>query len=206
MATPPSFPTLAGQGWSVHKKPTWSTIVASHVSGREVRYANYQYPIWNFELTFDGLDGTTTGRYGALGASSLQTLMGFFLQCQGQFSTFLYTDPTDYTATGQALGAGNGSTTTFTLARSLGGFLEPVGWTTSISNVSLNGMTQASGWSLVTPNSLVFASPPGAGVAVAATFAYAFQCRFDDDTLDFDQFMSNLWKLESVKFRSVRSS
>ena len=42
MTTPPSFPSLAGQGWSVHKKPIFSTIVASHVSGREVRDALYQ--------------------------------------------------------------------------------------------------------------------------------------------------------------------
>ena len=55
MPTPPSFPVLPGQSWSVHKKPTWSTIIAPHVSGREVRYANYQYPIWQFEATFDAL-------------------------------------------------------------------------------------------------------------------------------------------------------
>ncbi len=47
MTTPPSFPTLAGLGWSSHKKPTFSTLVAPHVSGREVRDALYQNPIWD---------------------------------------------------------------------------------------------------------------------------------------------------------------
>ena len=56
MTTPPLIPALPGQGWSVHKKPTFATIVASHVSGREVRDALYVNPIWQFELTFDGLD------------------------------------------------------------------------------------------------------------------------------------------------------
>ena len=56
MTTPPSFPTLTGLGWSVHKKPLFSTIVAAHVSGREVRNALYQNPIWQFELTYEGLD------------------------------------------------------------------------------------------------------------------------------------------------------
>src|SRR5580658_9817490 len=93
MTTPPSFPTLAGLGWSVHKKPVLSTIVASHVSGREVRDALYQNPIWQFELTFNALDSASS--YIGVGAQSLQSLMGFFLQCQGQYSTFLYTDPTD---------------------------------------------------------------------------------------------------------------
>jgi hypothetical protein len=49
VTTPPSFPTLAGLGFSVHKKPMFSTIVAQHVSGREVRDALYQNPIWEFE-------------------------------------------------------------------------------------------------------------------------------------------------------------
>jgi uncharacterized protein (TIGR02217 family) len=205
MTTPPSFPTLSGLGWSVHKRPVFSTIVASHVSGREVRDALYHNPIWQFELTFDGMD-SSANTYAGLGANSLQSLMGFFLQCQGQYSTFLYTDPTDSAATEVALATGDGSTTSFTFSRYMGAFFEPVGWVTSISNVYLNGVNQASGWSLSTPNLLVFASAPSSGVVVAATFAYAFQCRFDSDDQDFEQFMSNLWKAESVKFKSVRSS
>ena len=77
---------------------------------------------------------------------------------------------------------------------------------TSVSNVYLNGVNQASGWSVSTPNSLVFASAPGSGVAISATFAFAFECRFDSDDQDFEQFMSALWKVDSVKFKSVRTS
>jgi hypothetical protein len=208
MTTPPSFPTLAGQGWSVHKKPTWSTIVASHVSGREVRYANYEYPIWEFEVTFGGLIDLASPppNYANLGASSLQSLMGLFLQLQGQFGTFLYTDPTDNLQTALPMAHGDGSTRAFTFVRWIVDFAEPVGWVTDVANVYLNGVNQVSGWSLTTPNSLVFASPPGAGVAIAATFTFAFVCRFDDDDLDFEQFMADLWKLESLKFKSVRTS
>ncbi len=132
--------------------------------------------------------------------------MGFFLQCQGQYGTFLYTDPTDSSVTNQTFATGDGSTTTFTFQRTLGGFLEPVGWVTSVSNVYLNGVSQASGWSLSTPNSLVFGAAPGSGVLIGASFTFAFQCRFDADDQDFEQFMSNLWKAESVKFKSVRTS
>jgi hypothetical protein len=95
MTTPPTFPTLAGQGWSVHKKPAFSTLVASHVSGREVRDLLYANPIWNFELTFDGLDGSTTGQYPGLGSQSYQALLGLYLQMQGQFGQFVFYDPTD---------------------------------------------------------------------------------------------------------------
>jgi uncharacterized protein (TIGR02217 family) len=212
VTSPPSFPTLSGLGWSVHKKPVFSTIVASHVSGREVRDALYQNPIWQFELTFDGMDSTGS-TYPGLGANSLQVLMGFFLVNQGQYGTFLYTDPTDSAATNGAIlnpntnGIdGDGTTTTFTFARYMGQFFEPVGWVTAVSNVYLNGVSQASGWSLSAPNSLVFTSAPGSGVAITATFTYAFQCRFDSDDMDFEQFMSALWKADSVKFKSLRTS
>ncbi len=208
MTTPPSFPTLAGLGFSVHKKPRFSTLVASHVSGREVRDPLFQNPIWEFELTFEGLtsEATPSAAYANLGASSLQSLMGFFLQNQGQYGTFLYADPTDNTATNTQLAIGDGSTDSFTFARFMGAFLEPVGWVTAVSNVYLNGASQGSGWSLSTPNLLVFNSAPGAGVTIAATFTYAFQCRFDSDDMDFEQFMSALWKVDSLKFRSVRTS
>jgi hypothetical protein len=205
MTTPPFFPTLPGQGWSVHKQPTFATIVAGHVSGREVRDALYQNPIWRFELTFDGMDSTSSS-YPGLGAQSLQSLMGLFLACQGQFGTFLYEDPTDNAAAAQILATGDGSTTSFTFARALGGFLEPVGWVTSVSQVTVGGVAQSSGWSFSAPNGLVFATAPASGAAIGASFAYVFQCRFDDDDADFEQFMENLWRLESVKFRSVRTS
>jgi hypothetical protein len=205
MTTPPSFPTLAGLGWSVHKKPVFSTVVASHVSGREVRDALYRNPLWEFELTVDALSSSPVSYPGA-GANSLQTLMGFFLQMQGQFGTFLYADPSDNTATNVTFATGDGVTTIFTFSRFMGAFLEPVSWVTSVSNVSLDGINQTSGWELSAPNSLLFSSAPDLGVSIAATFTYAFECRFDSDDQDFEEFMSNLWQVKSVKFKSIRTS
>jgi hypothetical protein len=204
VTTPPSFPTLAGLGWSVHKKPVFSTIVASHVSGREVRDALYQNPIWQFELTIDGMDSSTSF-YPNLGAQSQQALLGFFLSCQGQYSTFLYTDPTDSAVSNGAIGTGDGTTTTFTFSRFMGTFFEPVGWVTSVSSVEVSG-SSVSDWSLVAPNLLVFTSTPALNAPITATFEFAFQCRFADDDMDFEQFMQNLWRVESVKFQSVRTS
>jgi hypothetical protein len=119
----PVFPTLAGQGWSVHKRPSFSTTVADHASGREVRRAKWLNPRWSFELTFEGLD-STDGTYGSLGASSLQTLMGFFMQVQGSANPFLYFDPSDYQVSGQVFGTGDGATRSFQLSRALGGGTE----------------------------------------------------------------------------------
>ena len=137
MTTPPSLPSLAGLSWSRHKKPGFSTRVASHVSGREVRVALMSYPLYEFEAVYNGLASSATPSFTGLGAASLQSLMGFFLQLQGQFGTFLYTDPDDTAVTGQAFATGDGTTTAFTIERSLGGFLEPVGWVTTLSKVYL---------------------------------------------------------------------
>jgi len=123
--TLPVFPVLAGQGWSVHKKPTFSTLVASHVSGREVRDGQYVNPIWQYELSFDGLDSTNSF-YPGLGGNSLQSLMGLFLQCQGRFGAFLYFDPTDYFVLNQTIGIATGSNTIFQLVRTLGAFTEAI--------------------------------------------------------------------------------
>lgn len=205
MTTPPVFPTLAGQAWSVHKRPTFSTRVASHVSGREVHTAYYAQTLYEFEVTFDALVSTANPALAGAGATSLQTLLGFYLAAQGQLNSFLYIDPTDSVATNQTVGTGDGTTTTFALARTIGGYTEPVSWVTAINAVSVAGAAQG-GWSLATPNLLTLASAPAAGAAVTASFAYAFLCRFLDDQQDFENMMAGLWQLQSLKFRSVRTS
>ena len=246
--------------------------------------------------------------------------MGLYLQLQGQLGTFLYNDPTDNAVTMQSIATGDGSTTSFAAARTLGGFLEPVGWVTSVSAIYLNGLTipgagfsapapatlsssaggssgaatyfvrttyvtasgetiastessfavsssqllvvaspiaptpasaigwnvyvsaatgaetrqngatpiaigtnwtvpasglvagaplpasNTTGWTLGNPANLIFAGPPASGCVIASSFAYAFVCRFEDDSLDFEQVMANLWTVGSLKFRSVRTS
>jgi uncharacterized protein (TIGR02217 family) len=199
--TPPLFPSLSGQGWSVVKTPTFSTRVAGHSSGREVRSSLYAHTLYAFELTFDGLD--SAGAYPALQAQSLQSLMGFWLSCGGQFGTFLYVDPTDCAAVNQAIAVGDGATTSFVLGRSIGGFYEPVSYVTSVSGVVVGG-SATSAFSLSAPNVLTFASAPASGAQIAASFAYAFRCRFLDDQAEFENFMSGLWRAKGLKFRQVR--
>ena len=109
MTPPPALPSLPGLAWARHKKPGFSTRVASHASGREVRVALMSYPLYEFEAVYRGLTSSASA-FAGLGASSLQSLMGFFLQLQGQFGTFLYTDPDDSVVTGQTFATGDGAT------------------------------------------------------------------------------------------------
>lgn len=197
----PTFPILPGQGWSVVKTPTFSTQVAAHVSGREARVGLYAHALYAFELTFDGLD--SSGANAGLQANSLQTLMGFWLSCGGQLGTFLYVDPTDNAATNQIIATGDGSTKTFAFGRTIGGYFEPVSYVTSVAKVTINGVATTA-YSLAAPNTIAFATAPASGASIAASFAYAFQCRFLDDQAEFENFMSGLWRAKSLKFRQVR--
>ena len=207
MTAPGSLPSVPGLAWSRHKKPGFSTRVASHVSGREVRVPLMCYPLYEFEATYNGLTSSSGSAFAGLGSSSLQSIMGFFLQLQGQFGTFLYTDPDDNAVTGQPIGTGNGSTQSFIMGRTLGGWNEPVCWVTSVANVYLNGALESStAWALSSPNTLAFYAAPAPGVAITADFTFAFQCRFLDDQLDFEEFMSALWKLDAMKFRSIKAN
>ena len=208
VTTPFSFPSLPGLAFSVHKRPSFSTRVASHVSGREVRLPFYAATLYEFELMIEGLD--SAGMFPGLGVNSLQALMGLYLQCQGQAGTFLYTDPTDNTqsafiATTPALG--DGTTTVFTLNRTLGlganAETEPVSWITGTPVVHDNGVA-AGAFTVTAPNTISFTAAPVSGHAITATCTYAFNCRFLDDQLDFENFMSGLWQVQSLKFRSVK--
>ncbi len=133
--------------------------------------------------------------------------MGLFLQCQGQFGTFLYTDPTDNAVAAQNFATGDGSTTTLHL-RARARRLSRAG---RLGDERFPGhrRRRRAEFGLArspTPNSLVFTTAPASGALIGASFAYAFQCRFDDDAADFEQFMQNLWTLQSLKFRSVRTA
>lgn len=195
--TLPLFPTLPGLGWSRVKRPVFATRIATHVSGREVRSADYAYPLYEFELTFELL------RSGA--AQELESLMGFFLQCRGQAGVFRYLDPEDHLVTGQVLGSGDGTMTAFPALRSLGGWVEPVGSLEAVSRVAVGGSDVATGWAITPPNSVTFTMAPAAGQAVVADFSFAYLCRFGEDKHTYEEFMSGLWTNKTVKFQTVRS-
>jgi hypothetical protein len=135
--------------------------------------------------------------------------MGLYLQCQGQFNTFLYTDPTDNTQSAfiaTTPDTADGINTVFTLNRTFGvsPYLEtePVSWITGTPVVNDNG--SHAGSFTVNGNTILFTSPPAAGHSITATCTYAFNCRFLDDQEDFEEFMNGLWQVQSLKFRSVK--
>ena len=193
------FPALAGIGWSVKRSPVWKTRAQQAISGKETRLADWSYPAWHWELTFDFLRSDPV-------AAEFQALAGFFNARQGAFGTFLYGDADDNAVTGQSLGTGDGATTMFQLIRAFGGFIEPVLAPNVVSAVYLAGVVQAPSAYSVDPITglLTFTAAPASGAAITADFSYYFRCRFAEDTVDFEKFMATLYRAQKLAFVSLK--
>ncbi|TDR82211.1 DUF2460 domain-containing protein [Paludibacterium purpuratum] len=193
------YPVLAGLAWPVKRTPEWNTRVQKTASGRELRAQFYSYPRYTYELQYEFLRGDQKN-------AEFQALMGFFNARGGQFDTFLFDDQCDDTVPASApqqFGIGDGSSTTFQLARAVGGYVEPVlaingtptilisGAATSAFTVQANGMIQ-------------FASPPPAGAPLTWSGQFYWVVRFAQDTVDFEEFAYNFWRLNKVQLITVK--
>lgn len=113
-------PPLVGLTWDVEKRPRFRTDIQSAVTGKELRTARMQYPIYEFKLSFELLREKE-------GHQELERLMGFFMTQLGSWGSWLYQDPTDYSVESQLIGVADGGLTGFTVVRTMKGFTDPVG-------------------------------------------------------------------------------
>jgi hypothetical protein len=109
------------------------------------------------------------------------------------------------------LAVGDGATTKFTLTKTYGGFTEPCGYVDSNSlaiRFQAPGATlaqpQTTGWTFVSPNQIVFATPPAVGTRVWIDFTWYYRVRFAEDSQDYDNFMLDLWQLQKLSIQSVK--
>ncbi len=200
--TVPEFPTLVlgpTLSWSVHIKPKFKTEIGQHVSGRETRTQQFANPYFDVDLTYDLLRADAAH-------FELQAIAGFFEQASGEAASFWVAPPDLSAATGQAIGVGDGSRTVFPLVASIGSYTGPVYGTSSVAAVYLNGVAQPNGWSVSSGYlpEITFASAPSAGVGIAADFGILWLCRFAEDVQNFEEFMTMLWALRTVRLVTVR--
>ena len=195
----PSFPGHSVLGWSVHVKPKFSTLIAQHVSGRETRGQRYANPYFDIELTYEVL------RSDALHLE-LQTIAGFFEEMSGKDDPFWIAPPGLSGVAGQALGTGDGMTTVFPLAASIGDYAGPVYGTSGVSAIYFNGVAQGSGWSVSSGYlpAITFATAPASRVAISADFGLLWLCRFADDVQDLEEVMAQLFELKTLRLTTVR--
>ena len=191
------FPTLAGLAFGTLRNPVWSTQVVDSASGRQYALGKRLYPLWHFRLPFEVLRASG-------GWTEWQSLVGFINARRGRLDDWLYLDPRDNAATNEAFGTGDGSTTTFALTRTLGGFIEPVGAVaTGSAVVKVAGVTTAVTYNS-TLDSVTFASPPAAGAALTWSGTFYFRCRFLQDEISFEQFLQDMHSAKAVEFRTFR--
>lgn len=205
------FPDLRGLSWDYTLAPTFSTGVQQATGGREVRVAFWSAPTWKITLTYNYLHDDSE-HVDQNGCSELQQLVGFFLARQGQFDSFLIDlaqltrKPLDSTVSGQPIGTGDGSTTSFQLVRNIGGYLEQVQNPAGQSaTVYVAGVKKTQGTDYTITNGAVsFASPPAGGAAITADFQWLWRVRFTQDSQEFDNFMYLLWECKKLELMSVR--
>lgn len=71
--------------------------------------------------------------------------------------------------------------------------------------IYLAGVYQSSGYTLGSTGVITFTSAPGSGVPVTADCAYFWRCRFDEDSLEFEQFNNSYFSLKKCVLYQVRN-
>ena len=170
------FPTDIAYGSS--GGPVYLTDIVETVSGHEQRNVSWSVARARYNVA-----------HGVKTQTQLDELIAFFRARKGRANGFRFKDWTDYQATGQAIGTGDGATTVFQLVKSYssGGITEtrtitkPVSGTVSIY---LDSVLQASGVTVDTTNGqITFTTAPSADVIITADFEYDVPVRFDTDRL-----------------------
>ena len=193
------YPTFPGITFNVHRVSMWKTGVRTTPSGREFRTSQQTYPRRRLTLEYEFLR-----TYGAF--TDLQSMDGFFNRHKGGLDTFLLVDPIDNAVTAQALGLGDGSTKVFQLARSFGGYIEPVKFLNGTPQIYVNGVLRTAGtdYTIGAGGVVTFTNAPGAGLVVSWTGSYYWRARFKEDELDFQQLLAKIWKLGKVELITIK--
>jgi uncharacterized protein (TIGR02217 family) len=207
------FPKLPGLTFEIKPVPTWSTVIQKSKNRTRTAIMNDPYPLWTFELTFEFLRDSPPVNPGASnpnGYSELEQIVGFYNARGGSFDNFLLDpgmltgNPAASTVTGAPVGTGDGDTTVFYLLRDCGGFLDEVQAPVSPVVISVNGAVQASGWTLGANGVITFAAAPASGAVITWSGSWQWPVCFAEDSLGIEQFMYQLYELQTLKFEQVK--
>ncbi len=214
----PGRDLLPGLAFNAKWSPTFFNMEpAVAATGAQIDLGLAQYPLHDFELTYEFLrDGPRAGG-SALTQLEFRTLMGFHLQLAGTLGRFLFRNPDDHQVWQNPIGTGDGTTTVFTLTRTFGanGYFgtEPVGQVDAGApfEVYLNGSSTPVNPSLYTlstanpcANTITFGAAPGNGQAIAVDTSYFYYCKLAANSNTFEKFMDRLWLLNKITLHSCR--
>ena len=200
------FPDNIGRG--ARGGPERRTQIVELASGDEERNASWANSRRRYDVA-----------YGIRRADDLAAVVAFFEARNGRLHGFRFKDWADYKSgqpsgtpspTDQAIGTGDGTTTTFQLVKRYSSGSQT--WTRAIAKpvagtvrIALDGTEQAGGWSIDTTSGLVsFDTAPASGVAVTAGFEFDVPVRFDSDTLDVTLDIERLGSITSIPLLEIR--
>lgn len=203
------FPSLAGLQWGITKRPLWNTRIQKSVSLMETRISFTSLPVWRWSLSYEFLRQNASN-------AEFQSLSNFFNARQGMWDSWLYSDPSDNAiASGDrstlgAIGIGDNSDVTFQLGRRLvsGGLLEPIYNVNAAPAIYKDNTLQVvtTDYTLGASGLITFVNPPGVGTVVSWYGTYYWRCRFEQDGVDFREFLNALWSVGELAFVSIKGS
>jgi uncharacterized protein (TIGR02217 family) len=189
--------------------PERRTQIVELASGAEERNASWANSRRRYDVA-----------YGIRRADDLAAVVAFFEARNGRLHGFRFKDWADFKSclpsqmpgpTNQPIGTGNGVATLFQLTKRYTSGAQS--WTRAIAKpvagtvtIALNGMPQASGWSVSTSTGLItFTTAPAAGVAITAGFEFDVPVRFDTDALDVTLDLERLGSITSIPLVEIRT-
>jgi uncharacterized protein (TIGR02217 family) len=171
--------------WGASGGPKFRTHVIATDSGDEARVQTWQFPLCTYKLTRDLYNQVDH-----------EKLLAFWRLMGGRATGFRFKDWMDYKGASETIGAGDGLTTNFQLSKKYTFADSVTGVSQTITRVikkpvpgtlsmKLNGVVQASGWSVNTSTGLVsFVTAPASGaIVMAAAFEFDVPVRFANDDL-----------------------
>jgi uncharacterized protein (TIGR02217 family) len=190
------FPSLPGQAWPRVRETKYANEVQRSDSQRDWRVARALYPVY-----------TITINYEYLSAADCVTLSSFFRARKGNFDTFLFDDRDDYlhsdAGSPQPFGEGDGETARFQLVRALGGVVEPIGKTNTITAVRVDGVVTTAytvdDWGFIT-----FTSAPAEGAVLDWAGTFYWRCAFLKPALKVNEFMRQMYDAKTVEFETIK--
>ena len=195
------YPVLPGLMFPVGRTLLPPTVqIRTTPSQREYRARDATVPRYQYSLPYEFLRAGNRG-------TELATLMGFYNLMGGPFDSFLFSDPDDHAATAQLFGTGNGSTTSFQLVRSFGGFAEPVFDLNGAPGIYIAGVLKTAGtdYTVSSTGLVTFTAAPAAAAALTWTGSFYRRCRFLGDRMDTSKFMADLFEAKRVEFISTKA-
>ena len=185
-----TFPDLPGLTWPVVRRPLFKTVGTTAADGTFYGATYWQYPLYEFDLRFNYLE-----------PAHFDLLIGLFLQSRGNITPFWFdAGAGDNAVDQQALGAGDGVATEFTLVRATGGFVQPVDGSFGVRTAYVDGGAVSA---VFDDTTVTFDVAPAAGTALAWSGSYYYKCRFLENQLQTDEFLAQLYQGQ-LTLRSTR--